>query len=127
MAIKIEFEKKESAIELPDGTVLEIPERTKENDDKIGEILRGREKKKEYEFLRTILEALFGKSGIKAIIPDEKKVNLDYLTAVYTTSVNLFYADKVEAERVEMQRQIETLEPLTDKLRDMNPLINKLK
>ena len=36
MAItKIEYEKREKAIELPNGTVLDVPERTKANDDKI--------------------------------------------------------------------------------------------
>ena len=127
MAIKIEFEKKERAIELPDGTILDIPERTKVNDDKVQGVLKNRESKKEYEFLVDILEALFGKEGLKKIAPDAKNANLDYLTAVYTTSVNTFYADKIEAEQDEMKKQIEQLEPLTDKLSAINPLMNKLK
>lgn len=127
MAIKIEFERKERAIELPDGTVLDIPERTKATDEKIQDILQNRTNKKEYEFLVTILEAIFGKEGTKMIIPDPKNANLDYLTAVYTTSVNLFYEDKIEAEREEFQKRVDELNPLTNKLNAINPFINKIK
>ena len=127
MAIKIEFERKERAIELPDGTVLDIPERTKATDEKIQDILQNRTNKKEFEFLVTILEAIFGKEGTKVIIPDHKNANLDYLTAVYTTSVNLFYEDKIEAEREELQKRVDELDPLTNKLNAINPFINKIK
>lgn len=127
MAIKIEFEKKERAIELIDGTILDIPERTKAVDDKVQEVLRSRETKKEYDFLVAILEALFGKDGVKLIIPDSKNVNLDYLSAVYVTSVNLFYEDKNETEHREMMKKVDELEPLTDKLKAINPLMNKIK
>lgn len=127
MAIKIEFEKREKAIELPDGTILDIPERTKINDDKVQSVISNRESKKEYDFLIAILEALFGKEGVKIIVPDAKNANLDYLTAVYTASINAFYEDKLEADRGEMQKHMEQLEPLTDKLSAINPLINKIR
>ena len=126
MAIKIEFEKKDRAIELPDGSILDIPERTKVNDDKIQTVIKKRENKKEYEFLIEILEALFGKDGVKKIAPESSNANLDFLTAVYTTSINLFYEDKIEAEKVEMQKQAEQLDPLTDKLKALNPLMTKI-
>lgn len=124
---KVEFEKKERAIELPDGTILDIPERTKANDDKIQAVLKSRTDKKEYDFLVEILEALFGKEGLKQIAPNVKNVNMDYLTAVYLTSVNAFYEDKNEKEQAELQRKIDELEPLTDKLNAINPLMSKIK
>ena len=53
MAItKIEYEKREKAIELPNGTVLDVPERTKANDDKIQAVLNERTKMKEYDFFK---------------------------------------------------------------------------
>ena len=127
MAIKIEFEKKERAIELLDGTILDIPERTKAIDDKVQEVLQNRTNKKEFDFLIAIIETLFGKEGLKAVVPDKNNANLDYLTAVYTTSVNLFYEDKVESEREQMKKKVEELEPLTDKLKAINPIMNKIK
>lgn len=127
MAIKIEFEKKERAIELLDGTILDIPERTKAIDDKVQEVLQNRTNKKEFDFLIAIIETLFGKEGLKAVVPDKNNANLDYLTAVYTTSVNLFYEDKFEAEREQMKKKVEELEPLTDKLKAINPIMNKIK
>lgn len=124
---KVEFEKKERAIELPDGTILDIPERTKANDDKIQAVLKSRTDKKEYDFLVEILEALFGKEGLKQIAPNVKNANMDYLTAVYLASVNAFYEDKNEKEQAELQRKIDELEPLTDKLNAINPLMSKIK
>lgn len=123
--IQIDFEKKERAIELPDGSVLDIPERTKANDDKIQAVLKKREELKEYEFLAKILEAMFGKEGLKKIIPSEKTANLDFLTAVYLTSVNAFYEDKNEAEQEELHRKIDRIEPITEKLGALSPLVSK--
>lgn len=127
MAIKIEFEVKERAIELPDGTILDIPERTKYNDEKIQEVLQRRTKEKEYNFLIEILEALFGRDGIEKISSDIQNENLDYLSLIYTTSVNIFYADKIEAEKKEMHRQFEQLGPLKDTLKAINPVMDKIK
>lgn len=127
MAIKIDFEKKERAIELPDGTVLDIPERTKTTEDKVQKVLQSRLDKKEFDFLIEILEALFGKSGLKKIVPNKENANLDYLTAVYTASVNAFYADKIEMESAEIQKKIEQLEPITGQLNSLAPALNKIK
>lgn len=128
MAItKIDFEKQDRAIELPDGTILDIPERTKVNDDKIQAVLQARTSMKEYDFLIKFLEAMFGKDGVKQIAPDTKNVNMDYLTAVYLASANAFYADKTEKEQAEIQKRIDDIEPLTDKLKAINPLMSKLK
>ena len=74
MAIKIEFEKKERAIELLDGTILDIPERTKAIDDKVQEVLQNRTNKKEFDFLIAIIETLFGKEGLKAVVPDKTEL-----------------------------------------------------
>lgn len=128
MAItKIDFEKQDRAIELPDGTILDIPERTKVNDDKIQAVLQVRTSMKEYDFLIKFLEAMFGKDGVKQIAPDTKNVNMDYLTAVYLASANAFYADKTEKEQAEIQKRVDDIEPLTDKLKAINPLMSKLK
>lgn len=128
MAItKVEFEKQDRAIELPDGTILDIPERTKANDDKIQSILQSRTSMKEYDFLIKFLETMFGKEGLKQIVPDLKTANMDYLTAVYLASANAFYAEKNEREQAEMEKRAETLSPLTDALEVINPLMSKIK
>ena len=127
MAIKIDFKKTERAIELPDGTVLDIPERTKSAEDKVQKILQSRIDKKEFDFLIEILEALFGKSGLKKIAPNKENVNLDYLTAVYTASVNAFYADKIEMENAEVKKKVEQLKPITNQLNSLAPALNKIK
>lgn len=124
---KVEFEKQERAIELPDGTILDIPERTKANDDKIQTVLQSRTAMKEHDFLIKFLETMFGKDGVKQIAPDVKNANMDYLTAVYLTAANAFYADKNEKEQAEMQKRMDEIEPLADKLKAINPLMSKIK
>lgn len=128
MAItKVEFEKQERAIELPDGTILDIPERTKANDDKIQAVLQTRTSTKEYDFLVKFLEAMFGKDGFKQIAPDLKNANMDYLTAVYLASLNAFYEDKNANEQAEMERRASQLDAITDRLEAINPLVHKIK
>lgn len=127
MAIKIDFKKTERAIELPDGTVLDIPERTKSAEDKVQKVLETRLDKKEFDFLIEILEALFGKTGLKKIAPNKENANLDYLTAVYTASVNAFYADKTKMENAEIQKKAEQLKPITGQLNSLTPALDKIK
>ena len=125
--IKVKFEKQERAIELPNGAILDIPERTKSNDDKVQAVLQSRTSMKEYDFLAKFLETMFGRDGVKLIAPDIKSANMDYLTTVYLAAVNAFYADKNEAEQAEMQKKVEELEPIASKLNAVNPLLAKIK
>ena len=127
MAIKIDFKKTERAIELPDGTVLDNPERTKSAEDKVQKVLETRLDKKEFDFLIEILEALFGKTGLKKIALNKENANLDYLTAVYTASVDAFYADKTKMENAEIQKKAEQLKPITGQLNSLTPALDKIK
>ena len=123
---KIDFEKQERAIELPDGSVLDIPSRTAEVNDKLVKLNEKHSVMSEYDFMKESLLVLFGKDSFKKIVPDEKKVDLDYLSAVYRTSVNLFMHDKMQAEKEEMEKKIEELTPLTNELKTINPLVSKM-
>ena len=125
--ILIEDFHKEKAIELTDGTVLDLPERTAEIYEKIVDLETKRERLSEYDYCREALEILYGKDGFKKIAPDGKKTNLDYLEKVQLVSLNLFMAEKIEAEREEMEKRVESLAPLTDKLKAINPIISKIK
>jgi hypothetical protein len=125
--ILIEDFHKKKAIELTDGTVLDLPERTAEIYEKIVDLEKKREKLSEYDYCREALEILYGKDGFKKIAPDGKKTNLDYLEKVQLVSLNLFMAEKIEAEREEMEKRVESLAPLTDKLKAINPIISKIK
>lgn len=125
--ILIEDFHKEKAIELTDGTVLDLPERTAEIYEKIVDLEKKRERLSEYDYCREALEILYGKDGFKKIAPDGKKTNLDYLEKVQLVSLNLFMAEKIEAEREEMKKRVESLAPLTDKLKAINPIISKIK
>ena len=42
-------------------------------------------------------------------------------------ALDAFYADKQEAERVQMQRRVDELDPLADKLKSINPLMSRIK
>lgn len=125
--ILIEDIVKEKAIELSDGTVLNLPERTAELYEDVVSLEKSRMSMSEYEYCKKLLELLFGKEGFKKIAPNGKKTNLDYLEKVQLVSLNLFMAEKIEAEKEEMEKRAETLAPITDKLEALNPVINKLR
>lgn len=125
--IKIEFEEKERAVELPSGTVLDLPQRTKEINDKLKELEKKRTQMNEYDFLSEVLIAIFGKDGFKKIAPNGNKENLDYLSKVYRVSVKQIFADKVEAEAEEMERNAEILDPVLDKVKAIQPILDKVK
>ena len=125
--ILIEDIRKEKAIELPDGTVLNLPERTAELYEDVVSLEKTRMSMSEYEYCKKMLELLFGKEGFKKIAPNGKKTNLDYLEKVQLVSLNLLMAEKIEAEKEEMEKRAETLAPITDKLEALNPVINKLR
>lgn len=125
--ILIEDFNKEKAIELSDGTVLDLPQRTAEIYEDLVAIEKSRANISEFDYCKKVLELLFGKDGFKKIAPDGKKTNLDYLEKVQTVSVNLFMSEKIEAEREQFEKQAEMLSPITDKLSALHPVIKNIK
>lgn len=125
--ILIEDFQKEKAIELSDGTILNLPERTAENYEEIVALENARQTLSEYDYCKKVLEILYGRDGFKKIAPNGKKTNLDYLEKVQLVSINLFMAEKIEAEREEIEKRAENLAPITDKLNALNPIINKIR
>lgn len=125
--ILIEDFDKEKAIELSDGTVLDLPPRTAEKYEELVSIEKSRTSLSEYDYCKKVLELLYGKDGFKKIAPNGKQTNLDYLERVQTVSVNLFMADKIEAEREQIEKQAEMLKPITDKMSTLSPIIGKMK
>lgn len=125
--ILIDDFQKEKAIELSGGTILDLPQRTAEIYEELVGIEKSRASLSEYEYCKKVLELLFGKDGFKKIAPEGKKTNLDYLEKVQLTAVNLFMSDKHKAEREQFEKQAEMLEPITDRLTALHPIMNKLK
>ena len=125
--ILIEDYQKEKAIELADGVVLDIPERTAENFEEVVAIEKTRQAISEYDYCKKVLEILYGKDGFKKIAPNGKKTNLDYLEKVQLVSLNLFMSEKIEAEKEEIEKRAESLEPITNQLKALNPIMNKIK
>lgn len=125
--ILIEDFEKEKAIELSDGTVLDLPPRTAEKYEELVSIEKSRTSLSEYDYCKKVLELLYGKDGFKKIAPNAKQTNLDYLERVQTVSVNLFMAEKIEAEREQIEKQAEMLEPITSKMSTLNPVLKNMK
>lgn len=123
MAVKITVEECEKAIELPDGTILDLPERTAELYEKIVSIDKGRQTMTEYEYCKKVLEALYGKDGFKKIAPKEKQTNLDYLERVQLVSLELFLQEKNDAEQEQLAKQAERLEPFAERLSALRPFM----
>lgn len=125
--IKLEDFEKEKAIELSDGTVLNVPQRTAELYESIVSVEKTRTSKSEYDYCKAMLELLFGKDGFKKIAPNGKKTNLDYLSYVTIVSQELFLSEKIEAEQTEIEKQANMLEPISSRLKALAPVINQIK
>ena len=125
--ILIEDFEKEKAIELTDGTVLTLPERTAEIYEDIVALEKTRQTLSEYDYCKRVLETLYGKEGFRKIAPGGKKTDLDYLEKVQLVSINLFMAEKTEAEREEIEKRAESLAPLISQLKTLNPIMDKIK
>ena len=125
MAAKILIEeyKNEKAIELPDGTILDLPDRTAEVYEKIIAIDKERQNMTEYEYCKKVLETLYGKNGFKKIAPKEKQTNLDYLERVQLVSLELFLQEKNDAEKEQLEKQAERLEPFAERLSALRPMM----
>lgn len=121
-----EFEK-EQAIQLADGTVLDLPPRNADATEFLADIEKNRTKLTEYDYCKQILEFLFGKDGFKKIAPNGRKTNLDYLEYVQLTAVNLFFEQKTEAEREQIALKADALKPITDKVAALNPVIKNVR
>ena len=129
MATKVLIEdfQKEKAIELSDGAQFILPERTAEMYEKIVALEEKRKDLSEYDYCKAVIETLFGEEGFNHIAPEGKKTNLDYLEKVQLVSLNLFMAEKVEAEKLEIQKRVNTLSPITDQIKALNPVLSEVK
>lgn len=114
----------DKAIEI-NGEAYDLPKRTGELDNKLSELEKRRETMKEYDFLSEIIGVIFGKEETKKILKDGIKTNLDFMAAIYVTSMELIYEDKLKAQQEAADRKIEELSPLIDKIDKVAPLLNK--
>lgn len=120
-----EFEQ-DIAVEI-NGETYDLPRRTGELDNKLAEIEKKRASMREYDFIAENIEAIFGKTNAKKIIKDGIKTNLDYMAKVYTASMELIYAEKIQAEKENTESKMEMITPLLDKISKAGPVITKLK
>lgn len=127
MPVKVDFEKTDRAIELPNGEVLDIPERTAELSEKFENLEKERASRPEYAHYQAVLELFFGKAGFKKLAPNGKKENLDYLAAIYVAAVRCFCADKDKLQEQEFERRLETIAPITDKINSLHPALKYVK
>ena len=107
-----DFETAERAIEF-DGEIYDLPKRTGELNDRLEELEKKRPKMNEYDFYAEILK-------------DGNKTNLDLLSKIYRVSLALIFADKLEAEKEEMEKQVENISPFVEKLEKVNPFLHKM-
>lgn len=123
--MKVEFKKVERCIELPNGDIYDVPERTASISESIEKIEEGRDKRSEYEHYKSVLEALFGKANFKKIAPKGKDENLDFLAVVYATAMRVFLEDKEKIQADEIARRMNALKPIASEVEKIQPLLNK--
>lgn len=124
--INLEDFSQDKAVEI-NGEVFDLPQRTGELDGKLSDIEKKRTSMKEYDFLSEIIELIFGKADAKKIIKDGAKTNLDFLAKVYAVSLEIIYADKMNAEKEAADRRMEEISPLIDKIDKASPILKQIK
>ena len=118
--------KSEVQVEI-DGVIYDVPERTGEFDNKIAELEKRRTTMREYDFLKEIITAIFGKANAQKIIKDGINTNLDYLSKVYIVTLELIYKNKEESERKIVENKLNTINPLLENIAKAAPLAAKIK
>lgn len=118
--------KSEIQVEI-DGVIYDVPERTGEFDNKIAELEKRRATMREYDFLKEIITAIFGKANAQKIIKDGINTNLDYLSKIYIVTLELIYKNKEESERKIMENKLNTINPLLENIAKAAPLAAKIK
>ncbi len=125
--IKVDYKKQDMAVELPDGQVLNIPERTAELTEKLEVLENTKNERSEYEQYQAVLETLFGRSGFKKIAPKGKKENVDYIAAVYVACVKALFAEKERIQAEEIKRKLNRITPIVNKVGDVNSALKHSK
>ena len=118
--------KSELQVEI-DGVIYDLPERTGEFDNKIAELEKRRTTMREYDFLKEIITAIFGKANAQKIIKDGINTNLDYLSKIYIVTLELIYKNKEESERKIVENKLNTINPLLENIAKAAPLAAKIK
>ena len=118
--------KSEFQVEI-DGVIYDVPERTGEFDNKIAELEKRRTTMREYDFLKEIITAIFGKANAQKIIKDGINTNLDYLSKIYMVTLELIYKNKEESERKIVENKLNTINPLLENIAKAAPLAAKIK
>lgn len=118
--------KSEIQVEI-DGVIYDLPERTGEFDNKIAELEKRRTTMREYDFLKEIITAIFGKANAQKIIKDGINTNLDYLSKIYIVTLELIYKNKEESERKIVENKLNTINPLLENIAKAAPLAAKIK
>ena len=118
--------KSEVQVEI-DGVIYDVPERTGEFDNKIAELEKRRTTMREYDFLKEIITAIFGKANAQKIIKDGINTNLDYLSKIYMVTLELIYKNKEESERKIVENKLNTINPLLENIAKAAPLAAKIK
>lgn len=118
--------KSEIQVEI-DGVIYDLPERTGEFDNKIAELEKRRTTMREYDFLKEIITAIFGKANAQKIIKDGINTNLDYLSKIYMVTLELIYKNKEESERKIVENKLNTINPLLENIAKAAPLAAKIK
>ena len=118
--------KSEIQVEI-DGVIYDVPERTGDFDNKIAELEKRRTTMREYDFLKEIITAIFGKANAQKIIKDGINTNLDYLSKIYIVTLELIYKNKEESERKIVENKLNTINPLLENIAKAAPLAAKIK
>lgn len=103
----IDYEPQDKTIELSDGAVFAVPERSAELYEKYAALEKKALTLSEYQYYKQMLELLLGKEAFKKIAPKGQKENLDRIARICIAAVELFVYEKTQLEQEQIEKNVE--------------------
>jgi len=120
----VNFEEKHHVLEV-DGIEYEIPQRTKDIEDKLIEHDKKLGTVPEYESNIDLLEILFGAEAVKTMFPDIKTANLDKISLCARYAIALYRSEQEKQRTEKINEAFDTYKPIFDAVSNVDSIVKK--
>ena len=120
----VDYEPQGKTIELSDGTVFIVPERSAELYEKYAALEKKVLSLSEYQYYKQMIELLLGKEAFKKIAPKGQKENLDRIAKICIAAVELFVYEKSQLEKEQIEKNVEKYSGLVEANKSISSVIS---
>ena len=120
----VDYEPQDKTIELSDGSVFNVPERSAELYEKYAALEKKALTLSEYQYYKQMIELLLGKEAFKKIAPKGQKENLDRIAKICIAVVELFVYEKSQLEQQQIEKNVEKYAGLIEANKSISSVIS---